>query len=226
MPTRSARPVTDLHVLAVRHTGRPDTWRTVVGALGGSAVAGRPGEQVFALGGGCLVLRHTSGENSVTTIELGASPGVAPVLGSDGSIIARTVAGDAPTRSGMVAVCPLWMTADVLGASAALQAVGLSVRLASEAGQWVDLLAPGGGLVAVHAEVPPDATGPSHAVLAFEAPDVQDLAGRFEDRGLRADVVDESYGRSLRIDDPDGGTELWVNETMTDLYGYRRGGPA
>ena len=29
--------------------------------------------------------------------------------------------------------------------------------------------------------------------------------------------------RSLRIDDPDGGVELWVNERQSDLYGYREG---
>jgi len=213
-------------VRAVRYTARHDSWRVVVEALGGSPMVGRPDEQAFALASGCLVLRPTPDENSVTAIELGSLRGITPVVGPDGLAIARTVAVDPPVPAGPVSVCPLWMTADVPGASAALQAAGLSVRLASEAGQWVDLLAPDGGLVAVHAEVPPGATGRSHAVLAFEAPDVQSLAGRFADRGLRADVVDESYGRSLRIDDPDGGAELWVNETMTDLYGYRRGGPA
>jgi hypothetical protein len=77
-------------------------------------------------------------------------------------------------------------------------------------------VAPGGGLVGVHADQRVS------TVLSFETADAPALAERFAARGLRADIVDESYGRSLRFDDPDGGVELWVNETMTDLYGYRR----
>jgi hypothetical protein len=212
-------------VRAVRHTNNADAWRTVAEALGGSLRLGCPGEQVVALAGGCLVLRPASGETPVTAIELGSDvDGDPSVVGPDGQTIARSVVARPSGASGAVTVCPLWMTADVPGAGAALQSAGLTVRLASDAGQWVDLLAPAGGLVAVHADVPPDPTA-AHAVLAFETGDVEVLAQRFDRRGLRADVVDESYGRSLRIDDPDGGIELWVNETITDLYGYRRGEP-
>jgi hypothetical protein len=60
--------------------------------------------------------------------------------------------------------------------------------------------------------------------LAFESPRVGSLASRCSERGLRADIVDENDGRSLRIDDPNGGDELWGNERMTDLYGYRLAG--
>lgn len=117
-------------------------------------------------------------------------------------------------------VCPLWMTPDVPGAVAALTGLGLVPRLASDAGQWSDLIAPAGGLVAVHADCGDPAVS---TVLSFETDDADALAARFAEQGSRADIVDESYGRSLRFDDPDGGVELWVNETMTDLYGYRRG---
>lgn len=237
------------HVRAVRRTARMRQWLDVVDALGGREVGGRPGERTFALGAGFLVLRPAppdaapASENPVTAIELGVPDDAATgtIDGPDGMSIARVrvvaagdIGRDAPATepSGTVSVCPLWMTPDVPGVTDVLVAAGLTVRLSAEAGQWVDLAAPGGGLVAVHADSPPDPSDPPHAVLAFEGPDVEELAERFAGRGLRADVVDEAYGRSLRIDDPDGGIELWVNETMTDLYGYRRsrggglGGPA
>lgn len=124
-----------------------------------------------------------------------------------------------PASEPAVSVCPLWMTPDVAGGSATLRTLGLVPRLSSDAGQWSDLLAPGGGLIGVHAD---DTDTTTSVVLSFETDDADALAARFAERGLRAHIVDESYGRSLRFDDPDGGVELWVNETITDLYGYRR----
>ena len=53
--------------------------------------------------------------------------------------------------------------------------------------------------------------------------DVDRLSEVLKSRGFVSRVIDEAYGRSLRIDDPDGGVELWVNERQSDLYGYREG---
>ena len=38
--------------------------------------------------------------------------------------------------------------------------------------------------------------------------------------------IDETYGRTLRVENPDDASveaEIWINETQTDLYGYREG---
>ncbi|WP_163542454.1 VOC family protein [Occultella kanbiaonis] len=130
--------------------------------------------------------------------------------------VARTGSGDlAPAE-----VLPLWYTEDVPGGARVLTALGLSTRIRSDSGEWVDLSAPGGGLLAVHGDA---RTG---AVLSFEHPDVQALAERLGDAGIAADVVDENYGLSLRIANPDSPEDLrariWVNQTQEDLYGYQR----
>lgn len=241
---------TELHIRAVRRTSHRDEWRLIVEALGarpaavvpgavvpGAVVPGAVSEESFALAAGHLVLRSTpeSSEIPVTAIELGTSDAATPstITGPDGmSVTVVPVASSShrgrvaapaeprPSTTGVdVNVCPLWTTPCVPEVVEALRGAGLVPRLSSNAGQWVDLRAPGGGLVAVHLDEWP------HAVLAFESANLEALAVRFSDRGLRADIVDESYGRSLRFDDPDGGVELWVNETMTDRYGYQRSEP-
>ena len=66
--------------------------------------------------------------------------------------------------------------------------------------------------------------GEAEVVLSFEWDgDVDRLSEVLKSRGFVSRVIDEAYGRSLRIDDPDGGVELWVNERQSDLYGYREG---
>lgn len=50
--------------------------------------------------------------------------------------------------------------------------------------------------------------------LTFEVDDLDALATAFGDT-----PIDETYGRSLRITDPDG-EQLWINEKQTDFYGY------
>jgi hypothetical protein len=40
--------------------------------------------------------------------------------------------------------------------------------------------------------------------------------------GFEAQIIDESFGRSLRVVDPDG-VAVQVNEAMRDDYGYTRG---
>jgi hypothetical protein len=54
--------------------------------------------------------------------------------------------------------------------------------------------------------------------------DVRPLAARLTGRGLTASVVDENYGLTLRVPDPDGAGDIYVNQVQTDLHGYRRAG--
>ena len=62
-------------------------------------------------------------------------------------------------------------------------------------------------------------------VMAFETTDVEALKEPLEQAGFRVALVDEAYGRTLRVehpDDPRQEAELWINETQTDTYGYTR----
>ena len=69
------------------------------------------------------------------------------------------------------------------------------------------------------------------AVESFWAPDVDALAENLRAAGVRCDVVDEAYGRTLLVEHPDHpepvegepelpGRRLWITETQTDTYGY------
>lgn len=126
-------------------------------------------------------------------------------------------------RDSSLAVAPLWMTAQVEDAARLLEALGLDRRTTSDSGAWVDLRA-ASGLQAVHADGDPGTSRgsatESRVVPGFEHPDVGELASHLESAGITSRLIDESYSRTLRLDDPDGGTEIWVNETMRDLYGY------
>ena len=248
-PARPARPA-DLQVRPIRYTDHHERWLPTLEALGAATLLEDGPWHLYALGSGLLAIHEVpSAHPAVGTTELGltvpdlltldpvvadrddvervdtqAGPAVR-LRAADGMVV-DVMAADPASGSHRrpsdretpwaVTVRPLWMTPDVPAATAGLTVLGLVDRVRSDSGVWADLAASGGGLIGVHQD------RSTAVVLSFESADVAAIAVRFGDRGLRADIVDESYGRSLRIDDPDGGVELWVNETMTDFYGYRR----
>lgn len=228
----------------IRFTAATDAWRTLLEALGLAPVVDGPGWVVYKAGGGIVCLHAPDGRRGLTELwfeasdpkaaadavaELGVPVTEAEDAGAgtvyraamgDGQLLGLAglqtwEEGSAPRPDPRLFVLPLWMTDAIERSAAALEAVGATRRISSETGQWVDLTLDD-GLVAVH-------DGSLDVVLSFEYNgDVDELAGRLADAGVEARVIDEAYGRSLRVDDPDGGTELWVNERMTDLYGYRK----
>lgn len=105
----------------------------------------------------------------------------------------------------------------------ALAPYGMTPRIASDSGGWTDLV--GNGLFAFHEgelrTVANDVPDQPVVQLLGETADVTSLAQQLEARGLSARIIDEAYGRSLRVTQPDG-AELYINETMRDLYGYHR----
>ena len=118
-------------------------------------------------------------------------------------------------------VMPLWYSPDVATAQATLEALGLQPRISSDSGGWVDLAAPeGGGQHAAHYARRPGTQ------LSFEHDDVVALVAQLDLAGIAADVIDESYGRTAHISNPERPDEVearvWVNEVQRDLYGYRR----
>ncbi|WP_179427975.1 hypothetical protein [Spelaeicoccus albus] len=163
------------------------------------------------------------------TADVGPAKGAALELtAGDGLTIAIDLApsGDRdPARSGdadpELSVVPIWMTTQVSAAAEALQTLGFARRLSADSGVWVDLVGRGAanGLVAVHYE-----DGDPDVILAFEyAGDLGELQSRMRSHGIVTPIVDENYARTLRLLDPDNEAEIWVNEVMTDTYGYQRG---
>ncbi len=59
--------------------------------------------------------------------------------------------------------------------------------------------------------------------LSFEYDgELETLQGRLTAWDIDAKIIDENLGRSLRLPNPDGGEEIWINQKQTDLHGYTR----
>lgn len=127
-----------------------------------------------------------------------------------------TVSAGAPeAEARVVSVQPIWFQQDLAEPRAILEALGLRPGIVSDGGGWVEMLA-GGGSVGLHA-------GEPRIGIGFEARgDLDELVARLEAAGFAASVVDEAFARTVRIADPDGGDDIWVNGVQDDLYGYHR----
>lgn len=97
-------------------------------------------------------------------------------------------------------------------------ALGLTARLRSRTDGWIELDTPAStgpaGTVALHR------AGGEHsgAEISLEAEEpLEAIRDRLVTAGFPGgDLLDENYGRSLRLTDPDG-AELWINETDPSL---------
>ncbi|MEU4193720.1 VOC family protein [Kribbella sp. NPDC026611] len=121
-----------------------------------------------------------------------------------------------------VVLRPLRFTDDVAGMRVFLERLGLRARIESERGGWVDMVAGGGGMVALH-DAASSSTGgrPGQTNLSFEADKIDELKDRLQEIGfVDATVFDEAYGRVLSVTAPDG-VVIWVDERSDDLYGYK-----
>ncbi|KHL02421.1 hypothetical protein [Sinomonas humi] len=228
-------------VQAIYHTQRTHEWHRFALDLG-LRPAFEPGPDWAEFhGGGVLAIQRTDAAAAlhgitrlhVLVADLG---GVEALLHTTSAAVSRhemegvgtvvtarpasgiTVSASARPRParGALRVQPIWSQVDSDEAIGVLRALGLSERIRSEAGTWVDFEGDTGGLAAFH-------TGMSQPMtLSFEyAGDLDRLAERLSDAGHETSVVDEAYNRSLLVRTPDDWT-LWVNGQMTDLYGYRR----
>ena len=111
----------------------------------------------------------------------------------------------------------MWFTPDVPGASGVLRALGATLLISSrDPAGWADTRMPGGGRTQAHRK------DNAYASAGFM------LSGRLEDlrdklfaAGVNsASIIDESYGRMLVLDGPDGEELTWVNREQDDYYGY------
>lgn len=201
-------------VRPVRHTAVPMAWAELLAALGTDGLQPRRCETGSARDGRTdfgLVVADPEWARAVLTGTVAQEIDWHLTQATPNRRRKLTPSPTAPH----VSVLPLWMTPRVDAAAEILTRLGLRPRLRADSGEWADFSG-SQGLAAVHRDESPD------VVLAFEAVDLDQLADRLHRADLRAVIVDENYGRSLRIDDPDGGEEIMVNESMRDLYGYQR----
>lgn len=120
------------------------------------------------------------------------------------------------THPGETLVAPLY-TPEVQERARLIASLGLTTRVSSISGTYVDFA--DDGVVAVHHGT--RGVGPSFEHLDVTALIIEPLQAA----GFRATLIDETYGRTLRVENPTMRVEaeIWINETQTDLYGYREG---
>jgi len=123
--------------------------------------------------------------------------------------------GAVQSGAGLIAVQPIWFQDELAEPRAIFEALGFRDGIASDRAGWVEMLGDGGS-VGLH-------SGEPRIGLSFEARgDLDALAARLRDAGFEASVVDEAFARTIRIPDPDGGDEIWINGVQEDLHGYHR----
>ena len=226
-------------VQQILYTREPERWWALAGALGFAApFAPSPAWGEFHADGVLAVhevtdphapgqvdlhllvedLDAAASELSAFDVSRSTMDGVGEMLTVRASSgIAVTVSAGAVERTGEVSVQPIWFQDDLAEPRAMLTALGLRPVLAADRGGWVDLRGRAGA-VGLH-------TGTPGMGLSFEVRgDIDALAARLRDAGFDAAVIDEAYTRTVRIPDPDGGAEIWVNGVQDDLHGYHREG--
>jgi len=111
-------------------------------------------------------------------------------------------------------VLPIRYCTDVEASTRFYRALGLELGAATRPGSWVELPA-AAGILALHKA----AEHAGDCELAFEADEpLEAVVARLAAAGFPAEpIVDESYGRSLRVRDPDG-VYVQVNENDRSLY--------
>jgi catechol 2,3-dioxygenase-like lactoylglutathione lyase family enzyme len=110
---------------------------------------------------------------------------------------------------------PIRYSADVAAMTRFYRVLGLRPGPVSRPGGWLELPAEGGTL-AIHRAAGDDV---GRCELAFEADEpLEDVAARLRAAGFEpGPVLDEGFGESLRVRDPDG---VWVqiNHYDRELY--------
>ena len=226
-------------VQQILYTEHPERWWALAEALGFSAPFAPTPEWGEFHADGVLAVHRATGEHrpgrvdihvllkdldaaasalSAFDVSRGTIDGVGEMLTVRAeSAVVVTVSTGTGGVSGDIAVQPIRFQDDLAEPRAILQALGLRPGIAADRGGWVEMRADGGA-VGLHSGAP-------GIGLSFEARgDLDALAVRLRDAGFDASVVDEAFARTIRIPDPDGGDEIWINGVQDDLHGYHREG--
>src|ERR1700710_1444310 len=105
----------------------------------------------------------------------------------------------------MIKVAPVRYTDDVAGMRRFCEALGLAGDIESDNGSWVALAAPAGGLVGLHeagqAGRADQQVRAGTRDLSFETDEpLEALRDRLATAGFGAVIIDETFGRSLRVE--------------------------
>ncbi|WP_407554740.1 VOC family protein [Streptomyces sp. Pv4-95] len=104
----------------------------------------------------------------------------------------------------MLTVLPIRYVADVEASRNFYAGLGLDVRQEPGAAVWVRLTA-AAGAVGIHDAAVSKGRPPGTAELGFTTDEpLEAVALRLERTGYAYELVDEDFGRSLRVTDPDG----------------------
>ncbi|MFT0847054.1 hypothetical protein VR010_04775 [Actinomycetaceae bacterium L2_0104] len=227
-------------VRPIRFTNKPEEHVRICQALGGRLYGRSDAPWVIvAFGQGRVAFHVPHGENAPGSVKLGfevpdvvawaaetgfevtearQGPSVAIAAG-DGqtAMVDNATPGVDDVEGSSLAVAPLWYTPDVPGAQKVLEGLGGALDITSNSGTWADYRFDS-GRVAAHIG---ERVG---AELSFYFDgDIEALRERVEAAGISARIIDEGYGRSLRIADPDAPDEdIFINEQQSDLYGYEK----
>ncbi|MER7796011.1 hypothetical protein [Microbacterium sp. NPDC096154] len=231
-------------VQQIRYTDHPERWHALARALG--LVAPYPPSSQWGefVGDGVLAVHRATPDHPAGTVDLhllvaeleAAAAALAPfdvarehMIGVGETVrvtadgVSITVSAGTRDPRGDLSVQPIWFAHDLHEPRRILAALGLGARIVGDAGGWVDLVASCGGSVGLHRLDTADTVSSPSIGLSFLAGGGLDaLAERARAAGFDAGVIDEAYGRTIRIPDPDGGEEIWINGVQDDLHGYHR----
>ncbi|MFD7232600.1 VOC family protein [Streptomyces sp. NPDC059881] len=104
----------------------------------------------------------------------------------------------------MLTVLPIRYVADVEASRDFYAGLGLAVLQEPGAAVWVRLTA-AAGAVGVHAAAVSQGRPPGTTELGFATDEpLEEVAQRLEHNGYPYELVEENFGRSIRVTDPDG----------------------
>lgn len=228
-------------VQQIVYAGHPQRWHALAEALGLFAPFPPEPEWAEFEGGGVLAVHAETAEQREGTTDLhllvddldaaeralrgrdvtrSAMAGVGDMLTvRAASGVTLTVSAGARRGAGDIVMQPIWFQDDIAEARELLEALGLRAEIVADRGGWVEMHADGGGSVGVHTASRRSEGAEAGIGLSLLAHgDLDALAARLADAGFAASVIDEAYGRTVHITEP----EVWINGVQEDLYGYRR----
>jgi len=140
------------------------------------------------------------------------------VVGRDGLAfyVDERPAGPTPARRTSW-VKQLWISTDVAGTAADLEALGLRTRWATTNGRGVELAAAEGGVLVHIADA-----GTVGATFELDVADLGAAHKALLDAGFAHDVIDETSGRTLKVTMPNWPSPLWVVQEDDDPVGVVR----
>jgi hypothetical protein len=118
----------------------------------------------------------------------------------------------------MIRLAPVYFTADMARAGDFLAALGFAVEAQHRKGGWAELSAPS-ALLCLHSGLGERGMTPGETSLSFDSDEDPDVvAERLAEAGFAdAAVLDENFGRILRVTGPDG-SMVQINFPDRTLY--------